>query len=378
MEQVTLTRKELYDLVWTEPLSRLAKKYKISDNGLRKICKRMNIPIPAMGHWQKIQYGKRVKVTKLPTKFEGKDEITLDEKKPGDIDVDSPIALQRRLIRSLEKTKDLPLKVPDRISSRPDKLIRSTMDYYDAVRRYYKSHNGTHPNRINVLNIQVQEESRPRAFRLLDTIIKVLRSRKHDVIADHFTTYAKIGEEHVKFRLREKQRVSDIKTSYGGRQYESTGEFVFVIDIRSYHRKEVTDGREPIENKVSTIIAILELEGKRMKEERIASEIRRKRWEEQQRIEQELREQQDKEAKAFKKLFLKAIRLHQANILRSYIKTVETNAFKKGKMTKEFKKWLAWADKKVSWYDPLINADDPLLNDDHKTHLFKDFLKEWQ
>ena len=135
MEQVTLTRKELYDLVWAQPLSRLAKKYKISDNGLRKICKRMNIPIPAMGHWQKIQYGKRVIVTKLPTKYEGKDEITLDEKKPGDIDVDSPIALQRRLIQTLESTKDLPLKVPDRMSSRPDKLIRSTMDYYDAVRK---------------------------------------------------------------------------------------------------------------------------------------------------------------------------------------------------------------------------------------------------
>jgi len=80
MEQVTLTRKELYDLVWAQPLSRLAKKYKISDNGLRKICERMNIPIPAMGHWQKIQYGKKVIITKLPLKYEGKDEITLGEK----------------------------------------------------------------------------------------------------------------------------------------------------------------------------------------------------------------------------------------------------------------------------------------------------------
>jgi hypothetical protein len=43
MEKVTFTREELYDMVWEEPLSRLAKKYKISDNGLRKICKRMNI-----------------------------------------------------------------------------------------------------------------------------------------------------------------------------------------------------------------------------------------------------------------------------------------------------------------------------------------------
>jgi len=378
MEKVTLTRKEIYDLVWTEPLSRLAKKYKISDNGLRKICKRMNIPIPAIGHWQKIQYGKPVIIAKLPKKSEGKDEITLDEKKAGGIDVDSPIAQQRRLIQTIENTKELPLKVPDRLSSRPDKLVKSTMDYYDAVRRYYRSNHGSHPDRINVLNIEVTEENRARACRLLDTIIKALRFRKHDVTVNHFTTYAIIDDEQVKFRIRERQRVSDIKTSYGGRQYESTGEFVFVIDIGSYTRKEVKDSLEPIESKISTIIAMLELEGKRMKEERIASEIRRKKWEEQQRIEQELRERQDKEAKAFKKLFLKANRLHQANILRNYIKTVEANAVKKGKMTKELKKWIIWAEKKVSWYDPLVNDPDPLLNDDHKTHLFKDFLKEWQ
>jgi hypothetical protein len=39
---------------------------------------------------------------------------------------------------------------------------------------------------------------------------------------------------------------------------------------------------------------------------------------------------------------------------------------------------LAWAEQKVSWYDPLVNEPDPLLSDHHKTHLFKEFLKEWQ
>ena len=38
---------------------------------------------------------------------------------------------------------------------------------------------------------------------------------------------------------------------------------------------------------------------------------------------------------------------------------------------------LAWAGQKVSWYDPLITGPDPLLNDHHKTHLLKEFLKEW-
>ena len=338
----------------------------------------MNIPIPAMGHWQKIQYGKQVIITKLPAKYEGKDEITLGEKGEGGINIDSPIVQQRKLIQSIDHTKDLLLTVPDRLSSKPDKLIRSTLDYYDAVRKYYKSQHGNYPDRNNVLSIQVQEESMPRALRLLDTIIKALRFRKHDVIADHFTTYAKIGDEHVKFRLREKQRVSDVKTSYGRRQYESTGEFVFVIDIGPYTRKEVKDGHEPIETKISTIIAMLELEGKRMKEQRIRYEIQRKLREEQEKIERELKERQDKEATAFKKLFLQAIRLHQTNIIRNYIQTVEADAMNKANITEEFTQWLAWAEQKVSWYDPMVNGPDPLLNDHHKTHLFKEFLKEWQ
>jgi len=51
---------------------------------------------------------------------------------------------------------------------------------------------------------------------------------------------------------------------------------------------------------------------------------------------------------------------------------------KKGNINEEFTQWLTWAEQKVSWYDPLINGPDHLLNDHHKTHLFKEFLKEWQ
>ena len=87
---------------------------------------------------------------------------------------------------------------------------------------------------------------------------------------------------------------------------------------------------------------------------------------------------QDKEAMTFKKDFLQALRLHQTNIIRNYIQTVEANAIRNGNITEEFTHWLAWAEQKVSWYDPLVNGLDPLLNDHHKTHLFKEFLKEWQ
>lgn len=38
-----LTRKELYDLVWAEPMTTICKRFGLSDNGLRKRCKSMNI-----------------------------------------------------------------------------------------------------------------------------------------------------------------------------------------------------------------------------------------------------------------------------------------------------------------------------------------------
>lgn len=54
---ITMTREELYQLVWTEPRSQLAKKLGISDVGLAKRCRKLNIPMPAKGDWAKIQSG---------------------------------------------------------------------------------------------------------------------------------------------------------------------------------------------------------------------------------------------------------------------------------------------------------------------------------
>lgn len=60
-----LSRKQLYDIVWSKPMTQLAKEFGLSDNGLRKICKKYDIPMPKMGHWQKVQYGKKVSKEKL-------------------------------------------------------------------------------------------------------------------------------------------------------------------------------------------------------------------------------------------------------------------------------------------------------------------------
>lgn len=61
-----LSREELYELVWSEPMTTLAKRFGLSDNGLRKRCKSMDVPTPPRGYWERTKHGHRVKRPPLP------------------------------------------------------------------------------------------------------------------------------------------------------------------------------------------------------------------------------------------------------------------------------------------------------------------------
>lgn len=47
--QVMLTRKDLYELVWSVPMIKLADRFGLSDVGLKKKCRRHDIPVPPRG-----------------------------------------------------------------------------------------------------------------------------------------------------------------------------------------------------------------------------------------------------------------------------------------------------------------------------------------
>lgn len=63
---IKFERAVLYEEVWSTPLTKLGQKYGLSDNGIRKICKSMNIPLPKAGHWAKVAAGKVISKTPLP------------------------------------------------------------------------------------------------------------------------------------------------------------------------------------------------------------------------------------------------------------------------------------------------------------------------
>jgi hypothetical protein len=47
---VALTREELFERVWSKAMRNLAPELGVSDVGLKKICKRFNIPTPPLGY----------------------------------------------------------------------------------------------------------------------------------------------------------------------------------------------------------------------------------------------------------------------------------------------------------------------------------------
>jgi hypothetical protein len=67
-------RQQLYDLVWSEPLTQLAPQFGMSDVALAKICKRNGIPIPGRGHWAKLKAGKTSPQFPLPPRGLGSKE----------------------------------------------------------------------------------------------------------------------------------------------------------------------------------------------------------------------------------------------------------------------------------------------------------------
>lgn len=48
------SREELYQDVWKKPLSELTEKYGKSNSDLSQLCKKLHIPVPSIGYWNKL------------------------------------------------------------------------------------------------------------------------------------------------------------------------------------------------------------------------------------------------------------------------------------------------------------------------------------
>jgi len=360
MKKVILTRQELYDLVWSEPLLTLSKKYNISDVGLRKICIRMNIPLPQNGHWQKIRFGKPVLIKKLPSDYLVKNEIKLFLRDKDGINsmVDrSPLKI---LMNEINGNPNLPIKVPSTLSN-PDKLIIAAKYSLTNKKITNYPYKGVVNTARGELNIRVAPKNITRALRFFDTLIKLLRVRENNIVIEYGKTYAIIEEGRLEISLKEKLKIINVTDPWQSREYHPTG--ILSLRLEGIYPKEWKDGKQTLEDQLVKILAKLELEGKRKKEERLYFAEQRRKEEETRRIERELKERTEEEIRDFKNLLAEANRWQQAKILRGYINVVEEKINAENSLTDELKNWFNWAKQKADWCDPLINKEDAIIKD---------------
>lgn len=130
METIELSRKELYDKVWSTTLTKLTQQYAYTNDGIKKLCKQFEIPMPEVSYWSKLKFNKKVTIPKFNPIFGGVDKIVLTIREEG-----NPINVGQRPLtirtKEIESDPNAPLIVPDKIT-KPDILTIQTKQYWNG------------------------------------------------------------------------------------------------------------------------------------------------------------------------------------------------------------------------------------------------------
>jgi hypothetical protein len=66
-----ITREELYQLVWSKPMTRVAEQFEVSGSYMARVCSLLQVPRPERGYWAKLAVGKAPAPLALPEALPG-------------------------------------------------------------------------------------------------------------------------------------------------------------------------------------------------------------------------------------------------------------------------------------------------------------------
>jgi hypothetical protein len=373
-----LTREELFELVWSEPMLALSKKFEISDVGLRKICKRHDIPLPKLGHWQRVRAGRNIQRPTLP-KSDNEEKITL-------VEMDRPTGkkvypwTQRQI--EIESDPNLNLVVPERLRNSDAIIVAARKALSNSENNSYKF-SGMRDSGWGALDIVVQPKLMRRALAFMNTLIKLLKARGHEIEVQHDATYAIIKEYRAKIQLKERSRiVTEQNGNWPTRRFLPTGILAFKAD--AWGHLEWVDGSRKLEEQLSNIVARLEIQVEELHEIWRQNRIREEEERERIRLIEEAQKRKEDELAEFKSLLSQADRWKKVQVLREYLSNAKLRAVAENRLSDKFNAWLEWATKKTDWYDPYVEASDELLIDvDREDLTFRkpadiEELDDWQ
>ena len=366
-DNITIDRSDLYKEVWQTPMTRLAKKYGISDNGLRKICKKLNIPLPGSGYWMKIKHGKKVRRARLPKLKEGEPQshtIYAYDNKGDDFELGDEAQNLINKVLNVEKR----IEVPDRITH----YHGLSKEARKAFKKEVFDERGMLYFRRGYLDIRVSRNQFNKALKIFDTLLKGFKKFGIRVSNDkepEAGTFVHMFGEKVRVYMKEKtkpvphvptkEEIKDNKRHpelYPIPEWDHApnGELSFQILSYDFHRqrKKWTDGKiQRVGNMINEIIAgtIRVAESKRQNS--IEAEERRCKWEKE-------REENEKRRKKINELEKHIEQWEKSQRIRNYIKAVE-KIFVEGKSDNEIsdkiKEYILFAKNYADYFDPLVS-----------------------
>lgn len=197
-----MTRQELYDLVWTKPMTHIGREFGMSDVAVRKHCKNMDIPTPPVGYWMKLQHGKKVRKPKLPTKkYAASDLVYLV---PRQVIPRSP-----EIIEAEERAKE-EVAILQALCLVPDELPSKLPPIVKSIRAALRKQKADHHGMINIgysykpdISLGKDSISRvSRIFYVLDAVASA-RGQKIHAVDNKFRWH--VHDEVFAFRIKEVQ-----------------------------------------------------------------------------------------------------------------------------------------------------------------------------
>lgn len=207
MSQPDLTRREMYDLVWSMPTERVAENFGLSEASLRKICDHHRVPIPPRRYWTQKANRKDVKRTRLYPTDDPQDEwvyLSLSYVQPPATPLWANASERgRRLNRSRSSVGTMvepvePLHdIHPTVMATARTLRRATPDSDGAVRATGSGECGVV---IGIANVE-------RSIRVVDGLARALESRGLALHGEGRSMQVTSGEDQVTFSLTERTEI---------------------------------------------------------------------------------------------------------------------------------------------------------------------------
>lgn len=383
-----IQREKLFDEVWATPISRLCKAYGLSDQGLRKVCVKLQIPLPSRGHWAKIAAGHVLVKPALPPLREQSKERKphLKPKAPPfdasanrsvvDLNVPQP-ALAKGLdpiLAELARDYELADTQARQLHAKyvweaehPGKRYTGKAPSYGSWEYFCDAGRILCPTHKKSL-LRVSMGSYRRALNILHELVNRLHEAGFavDVPKTRERLHAKRGDAVVEIKLVEKLEVGQRKETRSWskeprlvRTLNPTGRLTLGVEQMGLGETLISDRKDaPIEKQWEQIMAAVEHRHARSLEQiaewaRSKLEYAERERERQERLrsQEEARRAEERESARRQALLHEARNWKEANLLREYLQHLETRRAAGGIAAEGYEAWAAWADEVATALD---------------------------